>query len=120
LNIFGINNRKLAATSIMVKASTGSMSKKASIVPYYDDINEFIASVPMGQRTSDPFFYCLRLRENEGDSYKPPFRRGFYYVALLSSAERTRITFDNTSAGDLNAALIFQSPGLAWRIVPSF
>ena len=90
------------------------MNRKASIIPYYDDINEFIASVPMDQRTSDPFFYCLRLRENEGDSYKPPFRRGFYYVALLSSAERTKITFDNTSAGDLNAALIFQSPGLVY------
>jgi AraC-like DNA-binding protein len=90
------------------------MSTKDPIIPYYDDINQFIASVPMDQRTSDPFFYCLRLKENEGDSYKPPFRRGFYYVALLSRAERTKITFDNTSAGDLNAVLIFQSPGLVY------
>jgi AraC family transcriptional regulator, transcriptional activator of pobA len=90
------------------------MSCKKTMIPYYDDINEFIGSVPMEQRTKDPFFYCLRLEENEGSSYKPSFRRGFYYVALLSRAERTKITFDNTSAGELNTVLIFQSPGLVY------
>ena len=90
------------------------MTGKPSIIPYYDDINEFIASVPMEQRTRNPFFYCLRLKEDEASSYKPPFRRGFYYVALLARAQRTKITFDNTSAGDLNTVLIFQSPGLVY------
>jgi AraC-like DNA-binding protein len=90
------------------------MQKNKAIVPYYGDINEFLTSVPTENRTNNPDFYCLRLKENEGHMYKPPFRRGFYYVALLSNAERTQITYDNTSVADLSSVLVFQSPGLIY------
>ncbi len=79
------------------------MDKIKATIPYYEDINEFIASIPMDSRTSDLFFYCLRLNKSEVSSYKPPFRRGFYFVGLLTNAEKTKITYDNTSVINLDS-----------------
>jgi AraC family transcriptional regulator, transcriptional activator of pobA len=90
------------------------MDKIKPAIPYYEDINEFIASIPMDSRTSNPFFYCLRLNKSEVSSYKPPFRRGFYFVGLLTNAEKTKIIYDNTSVINLDSLLVFQSPGLVY------
>lgn len=92
------------------------MSKrKKEVIPYFDDINEFLASIPAEKRTSDPLFYCYRLSQMETNPmYKPPFRRGFYFLGLLTNAERTKITYDNTSIANLNSLIVFQSPGLVY------
>src|SRR5580698_1024604 len=71
---------------------------KKEIIPYFEDINQFLASVPIAERTNDPLFYCYRLNKtNPNPIYKPPFRRGFYFLGLLTNAEKTKITYDNTS-----------------------
>jgi AraC family transcriptional activator of pobA len=92
------------------------MSGRAkTIIPYFDDINAFLASIPAEKRTADPQFYCYRLLHTETDvMYKPPFRRGFYFLGLLTGAEKTKITYDNTSIGNLNSLIVFQSPGLVY------
>lgn len=92
------------------------MNKEKSIIPYYKEINEFLQAIPSTYRTNDPNFYCLRLKENEGSisNYKPPFRKNFYFVALVSNAGKTQITYDNTNVTWLNSFLVFQSPGLLY------
>lgn len=91
------------------------MEQKTSI-PFYKDINEFLSSIPSDYRTSDPNFYCLRLKENEGSmsNYKPPYRKDFYFIALVSNAGKTKITYDNTNVTELNSFLVFQAPGLLY------
>lgn len=86
------------------------------IIPYYKEINDFLKSISPDYRTNDPNFFCLRLKENEGSiiNYKPPFRKDFYFVALVSNAGRTKITYDNKNATQLNSFLVFQSPGLLY------
>lgn len=92
------------------------MNEGKNNIPYYIEINDFLQSIPADYRTADPNFYCLRLKENEGSmsNYKPPFRKGFYFIALVSNAGKTTITYDHTSVTELNAFLVFQSPGLLY------
>jgi AraC family transcriptional regulator, transcriptional activator of pobA len=92
------------------------MEKPRTAIPYYQEINEFLASIPLDNRTKNPLFYCLRLDPNKHpvDSYKPPFRRAFYFIALLTNAGKTKVTYDNTSEDNLNSFLAFQSPGLVY------
>ncbi|MGZ5135994.1 MAG: helix-turn-helix domain-containing protein [Flavitalea sp.] len=91
------------------------MEEKNSI-PLYTEINDFLTSIPSDFRSSNPDFYCLRLKEYEGSmsNYKPPFRKGFYFVALVSNAGKTKITYDNTNVTELNSFLVFQAPGLLY------
>lgn len=85
-------------------------------IPFYQEINDFLQSIPSDYRTIDPYFYCLRLKENEGSihNYKPPFRKNFYFIALVSNAGKTKITYDNTNVTELNSFLVFQAPGLLY------
>lgn len=48
------------------------------------------------------------------NNYKPPFRKNFYFIALVSNAGKTKITYDNTNVTELNSFLVFQSPGLLY------
>ena len=48
------------------------------------------------------------------ERYKPPFKKDFYFLALVNNAGNTKITFDNTSVTELNSFLVFQSPGLLY------
>jgi AraC family transcriptional regulator, transcriptional activator of pobA len=88
-------------------------------IPYYEDINEFLASIPVENRTEDPDFYCLRLRKNERALYKPPFRRGFYFVGLLTNAAKTKISYNTTNETNLDSVLVFQAPGLIYSFYKS-
>ncbi|HRQ29763.1 MAG TPA: AraC family transcriptional regulator [Saprospiraceae bacterium] len=57
----------------------------------------------------------MRLKENDDiRNYKPPFRKDFYFMGLVSNAGNTKITFDNTNVTKLNSFLVFQSPGLLY------
>lgn len=47
-------------------------------------------------------------------NYKPPFRKNFYFIALISNAGKTEITYDNTNVTELNSFLVFQAPGLLY------
>lgn len=92
------------------------MNEEKSIIPYYKDINDFLKAIPSDFVTNNTFFYCLRLKENEGSmsNYKPPFRKDFYFIALVTNAGQTKITYDNTNVTKLNSFLVFQSPGLLY------
>ena len=48
------------------------------------------------------------------EPYKPPFKKDFYFIALVNNAGKTKITYDNTSVTQLNSFLVFQSPGLVY------
>lgn len=87
-----------------------------SIIPFYREINDFLKSIHAGTESKNPAFFCLRLKENEGSitNYKPPFRKDFYFVALVSNAGDTKITYDNINVTRLNSFLVFQSPGLLY------
>lgn len=92
------------------------MTHFKSNIPHYTDINDFLKSIPSDYSTKNPNFFCLRLKENEGSisNYKPPFRKDFYFIALVSNAGKTKITYDNTNVTKLNSFLVFQSPGLLY------
>lgn len=92
------------------------MKESKSIIPYYSEINDFLKSIPSNFETKNPHFFCLKLNENEGtiSNYKPPFRKDFYFIALVSNAGDTKITYDNTNVTKLNSFLVFQSPGLLY------
>lgn len=85
-------------------------------IPYYKEINDFLASIPADYRTKNRLLFCLRLKVNEGsmNNYKPPFRKGFYFIALVTNAGNTKITYDHTNVTRLNSFLVFQSPGLLY------
>lgn len=92
------------------------MANAKSNLPFYKNINDFLKSIPSDYETKNPNFFCLRLKENEGSisNYKPPFRKEFYFIALVSNAGKTKITYDNTNVTKLNSFLVFQSPGLLY------
>ncbi|HWZ21373.1 MAG TPA: helix-turn-helix domain-containing protein [Cytophagaceae bacterium] len=95
------------------------MEEPKYTIPYYKEINDFLESIPAGYRTANPNFYCLRMKENESsiNNYKPPFRKDFYFIALITNAGKTKITYDNTNVTDLNSFLVFQSPGLLYSFL---
>lgn len=92
------------------------MSSAKTVIPFYKEINDFLKSIPSQYETRNPDFFCLRLKENDSaiSNYKPPFRKDFYFIALVSHAGNTKITYDNTNAAKLNSFLAFQSPGLLY------
>jgi AraC-like DNA-binding protein len=92
------------------------MHKSKRAIPFYQEINEFLQSIPSDYLSTNPNFFCLRLKENEGsiNNYKPPFRKNFYFIALVTNAGDTKITYDDTSVTSLNSFLVFQSPGLLY------
>lgn len=92
------------------------VNHKPFTIPVYKEINEFLRSFSSGYQTDDPDLYCLRLHEHMPgmDQYKPPFKKDFYFVALVHNAGKTKITYDTTSVTELNSFLVFQSPGLLY------
>lgn len=92
------------------------MEKLKFQIPFYKDINEFFRSIPSDYRTNDPNLFCLRMLENEGptSNYKPPFRKDFYFIGLVSNAGTTKITYDNVNVTQLDSFLVFQAPGLIY------
>ncbi|TCJ12168.1 AraC family transcriptional regulator [Flaviaesturariibacter flavus] len=85
-------------------------------IPAYKEINAFLQSFSSGYQSSDPNLFCLRLKENMPamERYKPPFKKDFYFLALVKNAGKTKIIYDTTSVTELNSFLVFQSPGLLY------
>jgi AraC family transcriptional regulator, transcriptional activator of pobA len=95
------------------------MDNQRKSIPFYTEINDFLQSIAPDLKTNNPNFYCFELKPNdEGTiSYKPPFRKGFYFIGLVTNAGKTEITYDNTSVTDLNSFLVFQSPNLVYSFL---
>jgi AraC family transcriptional regulator, transcriptional activator of pobA len=95
------------------------MDNQRKSIPFYTEINDFLQSIAPDLKTNNPNFYCFELKPNdEGTiSYKSPFRKGFYFIGLVTNAGKTEITYDNTSVTDLNSFLVFQSPNLVYSFL---
>ncbi|NML40635.1 helix-turn-helix transcriptional regulator [Chitinophaga sp. G-6-1-13] len=90
------------------------MNKTNSSIPYYREINDLLAALPLDNRTQHPDFYCLRLIKNAESVYKPPFRRGFYFIALMTNAANTKIEYVDTKVDNVKSMLVVQSPDLVY------
>ena len=100
----------------LIDCYTSVMDTIINTIPFYSEINEFLTSITKDFRTRNPLFFCLRLHNNAESivNYKPPYRKDFYFIALVSNAGETKITYDNTNVTSLNSFLVFQSPGLIY------
>ncbi|SDF92747.1 hypothetical protein SAMN04487996_113216 [Dyadobacter soli] len=92
------------------------MVRQKSTIPYYTDINTFLASIPSPGRTINPLFYCLRLKklERPAEIYKPPFKRSFYFFALFVNSGNAQINYGDKTVTNPEAYLVFHSPDLVY------
>jgi AraC family transcriptional regulator, transcriptional activator of pobA len=88
-------------------------------LPNYSEINDFLASTQTDLRTTNPNFYCFRLEKTDSleVAYKPPFRKDFYFIGLVTDLGKTEITYDNTNESQLNSFLVFQAPHLMYSFM---
>jgi AraC family transcriptional regulator, transcriptional activator of pobA len=87
-------------------------------IPFYLEINEFLSSISSDFRTTNPNFFCLKLNPSSStNNYKAPFKKGFYYLGLVTNAGNTKITYDSTNVTNLNSFLVFQSPNLLYSFM---
>ena len=95
------------------------MDKSKNKIPFYDDMNSFFQSIPSDLKTRNPNFFCFELKANDNSiaNYKPPFRKGFYFIGLVTNAGQTKIGYDNTNVTDLNSFLVLQSPNLLYSFL---
>jgi AraC family transcriptional activator of pobA len=92
------------------------MAKTKTTLPYYTEINDFLASIPWPGRTTDPDFYCLRLKPIGQDLqvYRPPFKRSFYFFALLYNSGKVEVNYGDQTVHDPDSYLVFHSPNLVY------
>jgi AraC family transcriptional regulator, transcriptional activator of pobA len=88
-------------------------------IPFYKEINDFLQSLATELKTKNPNFFCFELKPSKDGaiSYKPPFKKGFYFIGLVTNAGHTKITYDTTNVTDLNSFLVFQSPNLLYSFL---
>jgi len=94
-----------------------SMDNPKNALPYYTEINDFLASIPWPSRTANPDFFCLRLKPVAGGNahfYRPPFRRSFYFFALLFNSGTVKVDYGDQTVEDPDSYLVFHSPGLVY------
>jgi len=93
------------------------MEKMKPVLPFYTEINDFLASIPWPCRTDNPDFYCLRLKpldEPQISVYRPPFKRSFYFFALLFNSGKVNVSYGEEIVEDPVSYLVFHSPNLIY------
>lgn len=91
------------------------MEKKASKhIPFFEEINDFLEATKVANRTNDPLFYCMRLQQHQHNIFMPPFRRGFYFVGLITIQNETTVTYNNNHEVISDSFIVFQSPNLIY------
>jgi AraC family transcriptional regulator, transcriptional activator of pobA len=95
------------------------MQHSKSTIPFYKEINDFLISMTTDLKTQNPYFFCFNMKPFEGSitNYKPPFKKDFYFISLITNAGHTKITYDSTNVTELNSFLVFQSPGLLYSFM---
>jgi len=80
-------------------------------LPTYHAINDFLATVASGIISRNPNFYCLRLSPFDDNivQYKPPFKKGFYFIALIFNSGETAILHDEVLETHMHHYLVLQS-----------
>ncbi|WP_259067142.1 helix-turn-helix domain-containing protein [Mucilaginibacter sp. X4EP1] len=93
------------------------MEKTKTTLPYYTEINDFLASIPWPVSSSNPDFYCLRLKPLDQDNvsvYRPPFKRSFYFFALLFNSGKIEVNYGDQTVQNPVSYLVFHSPNLVY------
>jgi AraC-like DNA-binding protein len=93
------------------------MEKIKPVLPFYTEINDFLASIPWPCRTENPDFYCLRLKplnETQVSVYRPPFKRAFYFFALLFNSGKVNVSYGEELVENPDSYLVFHSPNLVY------
>lgn len=88
-----------------------------NILPYYTDINDFLASIPWPERTVNPDFYCLRLKKLDHEElqvYRPPFKRSFYFFALFRNTGNIKVNYGSETVTNPDSYIVFHSPNLLY------
>lgn len=83
-------------------------------IPYFHDINTFLEATQVKNRTGNPLFYCMRLKEHKKQIYMSPFKRGFYFIGLLTTRKNTRVAYNGKDVSILDSFIVFQSPNLLY------
>ncbi len=84
-----------------------------SVIPFFKEINDFLAGIHSRHRTVNPLFYCLKMEDTYPHTrdVMPPFKKDFYFISFITNAGNTAIQYDYNSASQLDSFLVFQSPG---------
>jgi AraC-like DNA-binding protein len=92
------------------------MEKTKTALPYYTEINDFLASIPWPAKTVNPNFYCLRLKPVAGQVsvYRPPFKRSFYFFALFFNSGNIKVNYGDQTVHNPDSYLVFHSPNLIY------
>lgn len=92
------------------------MNNTKTSLPYYTEINDFLASIPWPAKTTDPNFYCLRLKPVPGQVsvYRPPFKRSFYFFGLFFNSGKIEVNYGDHTAYNPDSYLVFHSPNLIY------
>jgi AraC family transcriptional activator of pobA len=93
------------------------MKKTNTTLPYYTEINDFLASIPWPARTANPDFYCLRLKplnEQKLSVYRPPFKRSFYFFALFFNSGKIEVNYGGNTIENPDSYLVCHSPNLVY------
>lgn len=88
--------------------------KNHSLIPFYKEINDFLEAAQVKHRTSDPLIYCMRLKEVKEKVTMPPFRRGFYFIGLLTTEKNTKVEYNNNAVPIEDSFIVFQAPRLTY------
>lgn len=89
------------------------MDRSTSAIPYYSEINDFLESLSLPVRTSNPMFYCLRLNR-QAKVYRPPFKRAFYFFALFNNHGKVEVNYDDKTVTDPDSYMVCHSPNLLY------
>lgn len=92
------------------------MEKATLSIPYYTEINDFLASIPWSGKTNNPDFYCLRLKKIDEvlQVYRPPFKRSFYFFALFRNTGQIEVNYDDQRINNPDSYLVFHAPNLIY------
>ncbi len=95
------------------------MENQKNKIIVYKEINDFLQSITSNLSNINPNFCCLKLKANDNNiiKYKSPFKKDFYFLALITNAGESKITYDNTNVTELNSFLVFQSPNLLYSFL---
>lgn len=79
-------------------------------IPFYEEINDFLEAAQVALRANNPSFFCLRLENVKGKIIMPPFRRGFYFLGLLTTKNDTKVGYNNREEAIRDSFMVFQAP----------
>jgi AraC family transcriptional regulator, transcriptional activator of pobA len=92
------------------------MEKSRLSIPFYTEINDFLASIPWSGKTNNPDFYCLRLKKIDEvlRVYRPPFKRSFYFFALFRNTGQIEVNYDDKRINNPDSYMVFHAPNLIY------